>query len=144
MPTDRAADRFDEAARFWASDVQLALGRRPSKATGRSTQVGQKLLRAVRKDADLVLDAMRFVAHSQSDRALFLRGERADGDGRAFTLTLVTVLRHLDEYAELWRAEQGGGTRLKPRARGEHPSEREPRKTVAQLEAEDPHLWDPL
>ncbi len=142
--TDRAPDRFDEAARFWAFDVQTALGRKPGRPTGKASQVGQKLLRALKKDADTVLDAMRFVAHSSSDRAVFLRGERPDGEGRTFDLTLMTVLRHVDEYAELWRGEQAGGARLRPRARGEHPSERQPRKTVAELAAEDPHLWDPL
>lgn len=124
--------------------MQTALGRKPGKPTGKATQVGQKLVRALKKDADSVLDAMRFVAHSHSDRAVFLRGERPDSEGRTFDLTLMTVLRHVDEYAELWRGEQAGGARLRPRARGEHPSERLPRKTVAELLADDPHLMDPI
>jgi hypothetical protein len=90
-------DRYDEVALFFGEVVHRQLGRRPSKGPARASKLGQRLLSAVRKDADLVLDAMRFVAHSETSRAQFLRGERADAT------TIETILRHVDEYAEGWR-----------------------------------------
>lgn len=144
-PPERPPDRFPEVARYFGETVHRAIGRRPSQGPDRKSKPGQKLLRLVKQDADLVLDAFRFVAESESDRARFLRGEVEDRQGKVFVLTLETVLRHVDEYAELYRAEQGGNVvNLRPRARGEHPSERRPEPTQAELEAANPNFWDDL
>ena len=48
-----------------------------------------------RRDPDLVLDAFRFVGESRIRRAEDLRAYEG--------LTVETILRHLPEYAELWR-----------------------------------------
>lgn len=80
--------------------VHRQISRRPSHGPDRKTKTGEKLDRAVKRDAELVLDAMRYVAEGQGERAVFLRTEYAKN------ITVETVLRHADEYAELWRAEQ--------------------------------------
>ncbi len=92
-PVDEA---YLQASTYWGEVVHRQIGRRPSHGPKRDTKAGRALLVAVRKDPELVLDAMRFVAESQTERAEKLR--TYDG------LTVETVLRHLDEYAELWRA----------------------------------------
>jgi hypothetical protein len=88
-------------AGYFGGAVPRAIGRRESKGPERGSNLGQKLLRAVRADADLVLDAMRLVAEGAGSKADFLRGY----DG----LSVATVLAHVDEYAELWRAQRGTG-----------------------------------
>jgi hypothetical protein len=93
-----SADRYDEVAGYFGGAVHRAIGRRESKGPERGSKLGQKLLRAVRADADLVLDAMRLVAEGAGSKADFLRGY----DG----LSVATVLAHVDEYAELWRAQR--------------------------------------
>jgi hypothetical protein len=96
-----------QAAVYFGEVVHRQIGRRPSKGPDRSSKVGQRLYAAVKKDPEAVLDAMKFAAESQIDRAVKLR-EYAG-------LTVETVLRHVEEYAELWRQY---GDRPPPTARG--------------------------
>lgn len=141
-PASLTLDRYGELAAYYATAVQEALGRKPIRPTQRSSRSGKRLAVAARQDADAVLDAMRFVAHSQSSRARFLRGEEPGRDGTPYDgLSLETVLRHVDDYAELWRAEQAGA---RPRARGEHSSSRAPRPTEAEVLARDPLAYDDI
>lgn len=91
---DRLAEHFATAAALWGQHALPAMGRKPSAGPLRSSALGKALTAALRRDADLVLDAIRFVAESQHDKATFLREKRYDLD---------TVLRHLDSYAGLWR-----------------------------------------
>lgn len=119
-PSSLKADRYDEAARYFGEVVHRQLRRRTSHGPDRKSKLGQALLKAVRADADLVLDAMRFVAESDSQRATFLREKYASA------LTITTILRHAEEYAELWRAEQDPRTeKVLPFVPGAHPGSRE-------------------
>jgi hypothetical protein len=94
-------DRFTEAALFWGQVVHLATGRRPSQGPDRKSKLGQKLVRAVKADADLVLDGMRWVVESPD--AAFHRGEVASSDGRFYRLDLEAFLRHHEKYATNYR-----------------------------------------
>lgn len=110
---DMASMAYLQAATYFGEIVHRAIGRRPSKGPERSSKVGQRLYRECRKDQEKVLDALRFAGESQIDRAVKLR----EYDG----LTVETVLRHLDEYAELWRihADRPSGTaRAPPKTNG--------------------------
>jgi hypothetical protein len=92
---DPNREAWHTAALFWGSQVLPACGRKPSTGPESPTKgIGAKLMTAVKRDSDAVLDALRFMAWSQHDRADFLRSKRYDLD---------TVLRHIDTYAALWR-----------------------------------------
>jgi hypothetical protein len=91
-------EAYERAATYWGEIVLRQIGRRPTKGPSRSSKLGGKLLAAIRRDENQVMDALRFVAESQTDRAQKLR--TYDG------LTVETVLRHVEEYAELWRAHE--------------------------------------
>ncbi len=92
---DPHREAWHTAALFWGSQVLPACGRKPSSGPeSPSKGIGSKLMTAVRRDPDAVLDALRFMAWSQHDRAEFIRSKRYDLD---------TVLRHVDTYAGLWR-----------------------------------------
>lgn len=91
----RGEDSFHRVAGFWSTDVARAVGR-PLRAPSRSSAVGQKLLTKLKNlGEDVVLDAMRLYAHG-GDRGEFLRERKT---------TLETVVRHAEEYAELWREQ---------------------------------------
>lgn len=85
-----------QAAAYFGEVVHRQIGRRPSKGPARSSKAGKRLYAECKRDPERVLDALRFAGESQIERAVKLR-EYAG-------LTVETVLRHLDEYAELWRA----------------------------------------
>jgi hypothetical protein len=106
-------DRYDEVARYWGEIVHRALGRRPSQGPGRDTKIGRRLAKAVAADAELVLDAMRYAAEGRGQRARWLRGEYRESTG------VETILAHVDDYAELYRAERQPGARSG--IRGRHP-----------------------
>jgi hypothetical protein len=97
-PTPSKVDGYRKAVEFWTNDVAKATAR-PLRAPTAGSPVAARLQTTCRKHGeDLVLDAMRFYAHGESDRAVFLR------EGRKTTLE--TLLRHVHEYAELWREER--------------------------------------
>jgi hypothetical protein len=99
---DPEPDAYDLAAAYWTEHVLPALGRENGSAPGRDTKLGRELARSLKRDPASVMDAMRFVAEGSADRAAFLR------DRYAKSVTVKTVLTHIDEYAELWRAEGTG------------------------------------
>ena len=124
-------DRYDEAALYFGEIVHRAIGRRPSKGPERRSKLGQKLLREVKRDADGVLDAMRYVAEGRGDKAAYLRSY----DG----LTVETVTRHVEEYAELWRAEQEPGWRPRPPPTRDKPRRpNQPPSPAPYVEADEP------
>lgn len=94
----------------------------------RASKTGIALGKALKADAELVLDAMRMIAEGASKRRDFLIERGGD-------TTITTLLRHAEEYAEIWRSER-------PKA---HPSGLEPRQASgleyrirALLQAEGP------
>jgi hypothetical protein len=91
---DETSLTFLQAAAYWGEVVHRAIGRRPSKGPARESKPGKLLFAACKQSPAKVLDALRFVGESQTQRAQDLR--QYDG------LTIETVLRHLDTYSELW------------------------------------------
>jgi len=85
-------DAFTLAAEYAGQVLNPAVGRGLSHGPLRSSKLGQRLFREVRKDAAMVMSAMRFIVESDHPTAVY---NRANGYG------LETALRHIEEYAEL-------------------------------------------
>lgn len=117
--TPAEPDAFTLAAEYAGQVLNPAVGRGLSHGPGRRSSLGQKLLREVKRDAARVMSAMRFVVESPHDRAEFLRSKG---------LGLETVLRHLNEYAELASARG-------PPERGYHPPVETPPMSDAEFAA---------
>jgi hypothetical protein len=92
-PTSRIDQDFDRVCDYVVDTFAPATGvsrpERPQKTTGR----GKALLTAIRRgDTDLVLDALRWVA------------EGPDPFHRQRECTVLSALKHMDDYAEKWRS----------------------------------------
>jgi hypothetical protein len=138
--TEEVSD-FEQAADYWADVVCPALGRTKRPLITRTNPAGLQLRKCLKHGLPVVMAAMHYVATGTSGRAPFLRGEVPDGQGNVFRMSLETLARHVAVYAELDEAET---STPKPRARGEHPSQRRPEPTIEQLLAMDPDLYAPL
>lgn len=96
VPDNQPPDRFDEAAAFFGHVVNVACGRKQSHGPSRKSKTGKKLLVELKRNAEDVFDAFRYVAEGQTSHADFLRQQhRPDMD---------SVLAHVERYAERWRA----------------------------------------
>lgn len=83
------------AAEFWRDEVNPALGRQKRIPTAKS-KVGRRLRSEIKANGlEAVLDSFRWLAHGQKWHA---RQQRLND-----TTTLMTPLRHVEEWAELWQ-----------------------------------------
>ena len=86
---------WQTAAEFWRDEVNPALGRQKRIPTAKS-KVGRRLRSEIKANGlEAVLDSFRWLAHGQKWHA---RQQRANE-----TTTLVTPLRHVEEWAEHWQ-----------------------------------------
>lgn len=94
-----AESAFERVAAHWRLRA-AAWGGPAHRLLSPGTAIGQRLTRELRRyDADTIIAAIDYVSLARDSRAAYFRGE-TDGPKR----DLLTLLRHVESYAEAWDA----------------------------------------